>query len=139
VPAGLPGQDYDGLLARATAAGMGTIVIRSLAGGALSGHAERHPVSMQTVAPIGSSPDYVTDARRARSLQGIADEATGGNLVEFAIRYVVSQPLVSTLQVGMATVAEFEGAAAAVNNGPLSADILARIGEVQAGFAGDGL
>ena len=139
VPAGLPGQDYDGLLARATAAGMGTIVIRSLAGGALSGHAERHPVAMRTVAPIGSSPDYVTDVRRACSLQTIADEATGGALVELAIRYVVSQPLVSTLQVGMATVAEFEGAAAAVNEGPLAADVLARIGEVQAGFAGDGL
>src|SRR5947199_5100145 len=44
VPAGYPAQDYGNLLGHAQAADMGIIVIRVLAGGALSGTLERHPL-----------------------------------------------------------------------------------------------
>src|SRR5581483_1901526 len=44
VPAGFPAQDYDNLLGHAEAADMGIIAIRVLAGGALSGSEERHPL-----------------------------------------------------------------------------------------------
>src|SRR2546429_6994243 len=43
VPANYPAQDYGNLLGHAQAADMGIIVIRVLAGGALSGTEERHP------------------------------------------------------------------------------------------------
>ncbi len=139
VESGFPGQNYEGLLERATSAGMGTIVVRSLAGGALSGDEARHPLGMPLVAPIGSGKDYATDVRRARGMASAAEKADCADLVELAIRYVASNPAVSTLQVGIATVDQFLGAAAAVNRGPLSAEVLAEIAAVQAGYAGDGL
>lgn len=139
VPAGYPGQDYGNLLGRAQAVGMGTIVIRVLAGGALSGTEARHPLGMPVVAPIGSGADYATDVARARAMVPVADVATGGDPVELAIRYAAAHPDVSTFEVGIATVAEFEGAVAAVEKGPLADDVLARIGQVQARYPVDGL
>ena len=55
LPANYPAQDYDRLMERAVKAGMGTIGIRVLAGGALSGSEERHPLNVQSVEPIGSA------------------------------------------------------------------------------------
>lgn len=129
------GQNYDGLLARATAAGMGTIAIRVLAGGALSGQMTRHPLGMQNVAPIGSGKDYGSDVERARHMAAALSPSAGKDIVETAIRYVVSHPDVTTLQVGMATVEQFEGAASAVNKGPLEASVLGTISEMQSGDA----
>ncbi|MCP5081000.1 MAG: aldo/keto reductase [Alphaproteobacteria bacterium] len=133
-----PAQDYEGLLSRSCGKGLGSIVIRSLAGGALSGSEERHPLGMPVVAPIGSGPDYGTDAGRARRFSPLVEEAGCRDLVELAIRYVASHQDVSTLQVGIATVDQFLGAAEAVNKGPLSADLLERIREIQSSFANDG-
>jgi aryl-alcohol dehydrogenase-like predicted oxidoreductase len=134
IPAGYPGQDYKRLLDVAEANGVGTIVIRSIAGGALSGTTDRHPLGMANVAPIGSGSDYAEDVERALKLQPLVAEAGAASLIELGIRYVMAHPSVSTLQVGMATVAEFEGALAAVEKGPLPADVVRRIEEVQATF-----
>lgn len=139
VEAGFPAQDYEGLLGLAKEKGAGSIVIRSVAGGALSGSEDRHPLGMPIVAPIGSGPDYATDAERARKFTPLLDKSGCKDLVELAIRYVVSHKDVSTLQVGIATVEQFLGAAEAVNKGPLSSEVLARISEIQAGFINDGL
>src|SRR2546423_1367963 len=54
VPANYPAQDYGNLLGHAQAADMGIIVIRVLAGGALSGTEERHPNASPPPDPIGS-------------------------------------------------------------------------------------
>src|SRR6185437_12260858 len=54
LPPGFPAQDLAGLLKRAQAAGTGTIGIRVLAGGALSGVVERHPTGVASVEPIAS-------------------------------------------------------------------------------------
>lgn len=131
IPAGYPAQDYGELLARAVAAGMGTIVIRALAGGALSGEEARHPLGVQDVAPIGSGSDYRTDVARARAFDSIVPSAGTADKIELAIRYVASHRAVSTLQVGIATPAQFEGAAAAVGKGPLTDETLARIAALQ--------
>ena len=130
-----PGQDYDGLLARAKAAGMGAIVIRSVAGGALSGEEDRHPLGMPVVAPIGSGVDYAADVKRARELLPAMANSDCETLVEMAIRYVASNPDVPTMQVGIATFDQFRKAAEATNKGALSASVLAEISSVQAGFA----
>ncbi|MEM8686761.1 MAG: aldo/keto reductase [Pseudomonadota bacterium] len=135
ISAAFPGQDYDGLLTRAEAAGMGAIVIRSLAGGALSGSEERHPLGMHVVAPIGSGDDYAADAARARRFSSLLGAAECESLVELAIRYVTSNAKVPTFQVGLATVQQFQKAAEAVEKGALPAAVLSDIAELQAGFA----
>ena len=62
-----PAQDYGNLLGHAQAAGMGIINIRVLAGGALSGTEERHPLGSPPPAPIGSgSADCSWPARYRR-------------------------------------------------------------------------
>ena len=136
MPAGYPGQDYGQILNRAQAAGMGSIVIRALAAGALSGEDARHPNAMANVAPIGSSADYRADVALARRLRPALSLAGTTDPVEMAIRFVASHPAVSTLQVGIATPEQFEGGAAAVLKGALPAAALAKIAELQAGFAG---
>ncbi len=139
VSGGYPGQDYQCLLTRAAEKGVGAIIIRALAGGALSGEEVRHTLGMPVVAPIGSGKDYRTDVLRARCMVPAAQMIESKDLVELAIRYVAGARDVSTLQVGIATVDQFLGAAAAVNKGPLPDEVLGRISSVQAGFASDGL
>ncbi len=65
LPSNYPAQDYGNLIARAHASGVGTIGIRVLAGGALSGVETRHPLGMQSVDPIGSASSYAGDVARA--------------------------------------------------------------------------
>jgi len=131
VPTGFPAQDFGRLLAKTIGAGMGTIVIRVLAGGALSGEETRHPLGAQDVVPIGSSADYRTDVGRARIFDPAVGAAGAADKVELAIRYVAGNPHVSTLQVGIATPEQFEGAIRAVGNGPLPEPVLAQIKALQ--------
>ncbi|HYD06727.1 MAG TPA: aldo/keto reductase [Reyranella sp.] len=126
MPKGAPGLDYGRLLDRAKAADMGTIIIRALAGGALSGTESRHPLAMQKVDPIGSAPDFAADVKRAQALEPLARE-TGGSLTEFAERFVISHPAVSTMLVGYSTLDHLEEAAKAVAKGPLPPAAIARI------------
>jgi len=127
MPKGAPGQDYDRLLDKAKAADMGTIIIRALAGGALSGTAERHPLAMQMVDPIGSAPDFAADVARAKELQPLVREAGASSLAELAERFVISHPAVSTMLVGYSTLDQLEAAIAAVNKGLLPEAISKRI------------
>src|SRR6185369_10231216 len=119
MPKGAPGLDYGRLLDRAKAADMGAIIIRALAGGALSGTEARHPLAMQAVDPIGSAPNFAGDVARARQLEPLARAAGAASLVEFAQRFVISHPAVSTMLVGYSTLDQLEAAAAATNKGPL--------------------
>jgi aryl-alcohol dehydrogenase-like predicted oxidoreductase len=128
LPKGAPGQNYDRLLDKAKAADMGTIIIRALAGGALSGTAERHPLAMQVVDPIGSAPDFAADVARAKELEPLVREAGASSLTELAERFVISHPAVSTMLVGYSTLEQLEAAIAAVNKGGLPAPVRQRIG-----------
>jgi aryl-alcohol dehydrogenase-like predicted oxidoreductase len=119
LPAGAPGLDYGRLLERAQAADMGTIIIRALAGGALSGSEARHPLAMQVVPPIGSAADFAADVARARGLQSFVNEAGAVSLTELAERFVISHPAVSTMLIGYSTLDQLEEAAAAVAKGRL--------------------
>lgn len=127
MPKGAPGLDYGRLLDRAKAADMGTIVIRALAAGALSGTADRHPLAMQQVPPIGSAPDFAGDVARARQLEPLLREGVAASLTELAERFVISHPAVSTMLIGYSTLGHLEEAIAAVEKGPLPAAVLARI------------
>jgi len=127
MPKGAPGQDYGRLLDKAKAADMGTIIIRALAGGALSGTAERHPLAMQSVDPIGSAPDFSGDVARAQALEPLVRESKSADLTELAERFVIAHPAVSTMLVGYSTLGQLEAAIAAVNKGPLPEAILRQV------------
>ena len=127
LPKGAPGLDYGRLLERAQANDMGTIVIRALAGGALSGTEARHPLAMQVVPPIGSSKDFAGDVARARALEPLVGPSGSADLTEFAERFVISHPAVSTMLIGYSTLEHLEAAARAVGKGRLPAAILGKI------------
>jgi L-galactose dehydrogenase/L-glyceraldehyde 3-phosphate reductase len=137
VPAGYPAQDYGNLLGHAKAADMGIIVIRVLAGGAISGTEERHPLGSPPPAPIGSGADYRRDVERARRFEPLVSEGHADSLIEASIRYVIAQSAVSTVLVGYSTMEHLEYAVRAIEKGPLSPAALARIAEIQRGFAGE--
>ena len=137
LPAGYPAQDYARLLDRTQAAGVGVVGIRVLAGGALSGSAERHPIASPPPEPIGSALTYAADLARARRLRPLLDEGHAGSLPEAAIRFAMSHPAISTLLVGMAAEEEFEQALAAIRRGPLPPKALDRLAALQQTFVGE--
>ena len=112
-PAGYPAQDYQLLMQRAQKAGMGTVGIRVLAGGALSGSDWRHPLAMASVEPIGSGADYAADVKRAQRLEPMVSEGHAADLVELAMRFAISNPALSTTLIGIANFEQFEAAARA--------------------------
>jgi aryl-alcohol dehydrogenase-like predicted oxidoreductase len=137
LPRDYPAQDYGRLFDNTREAGVGVIGIRVLAGGALSGTAERHPTASAPPEPIGSAHSYDMDLERARRLMPLVTEGFAGSLAEAAIRFAITHPAMGTILVGMATVGEFEGSLAAVLKGPLPPEALVRLDELTAGFAGE--
>jgi aryl-alcohol dehydrogenase-like predicted oxidoreductase len=135
VPAGFPGHDFRRLLDHARAQRVGVIVVRVLAGGALSGTPERHPLAMPSVAPIASGPDYGADVARARALQPIVAEGHAGSLVEAALRFPLGNDAVSTVLLGYSTLEHLEYAAASIAKGPLPPAALDRLSTLWGGFA----
>lgn len=135
VPPGFPGQDFRRLLSRTREQRMGVIVVRALAGGALSGTLERHALAMPSVAPIASGPDYATDVARARRLQPLVDEGHAGSLVEAALRFPLTSDAVSTVLLGYSTLEHLEYATASIAKGPLSAAALDRLSRLWGDFA----
>jgi aryl-alcohol dehydrogenase-like predicted oxidoreductase len=127
VAADFPFQDYGQLINRAAAHEIGVIAIRVLAGGALSGLVERHPVAAREVNPISSSAEYADDVTSAQRFTWLIDEGHVQNLVEAAIRFVISHPAISTALVGVSTLAQLEAAVTAVNRGPFPAEIIDRL------------
>lgn len=137
IPPGYPAQDYRRLLNVARDNGVGSIGVRVLAGGALSGATTRHPLGMKVVEPIGSDTDYPTDVVRAQIFQPLIAAGHADSLPELALRYAISNDALSTTEIGIATLDELQQAASAVNKGPLSADAMADIRAVQKGFVGN--
>ncbi|BBK37396.1 hypothetical protein STAQ_24740 [Allostella sp. ATCC 35155] len=133
LPADPGDQDYGGLLGDAAATGVGTVGIRVLAGGALSGEATRHPIASPAPAPIGSSADYETDLARARRLAPILADGHAASLSEAATRFAAWHSGLGTILVGMASREQFHSALAAVRRGALPAEALARLGQIASG------
>ena len=102
-------------------AGVGVVGIRVLAGGALSGSAERHPIAGPAPDPIGSAMSYDADVERARRLMPLVKEGFAASLTEAATRFALSHPAMGTLLVGMATPQQFEDSLAAVRKRPAAA------------------
>jgi aryl-alcohol dehydrogenase-like predicted oxidoreductase len=137
LPANYPAQDYARMFDHTRAAGTGVVGIRVLAGGALSGSAERHPIASPAPEPIGSAMSYDADIDRARRLMPLVKEGFAGSLTEAATRFALSHPAMGTILVGMATAQEFEAALAAVLKGPLPHAALDRLSALRQAFAGE--
>ncbi len=137
LPANYPAQDYGRLFDHTKAAGTGIIGIRVLAGGALSGSAERHAIASPPPEPIGSAMSYDGDIARARRLMPLVEEGFAESLTEAATRFAISHPAIGTILVGMAAPQQFEDALAAVLKGPLPAAALERLTTLRQGFAGE--
>jgi aryl-alcohol dehydrogenase-like predicted oxidoreductase len=137
LPLGYPAQDYGRLFDHTAAAGTGVIAIRVLAGGALSGSAERHPIAGAAPAPIGSAMSYDADVARARRLTALVGDGFAASLTEAATRFAMTNPAIGTILVGMATPQQFEDAFAAVEKGPLPPAALERLSALGQAFVGE--
>jgi L-galactose dehydrogenase/L-glyceraldehyde 3-phosphate reductase len=135
VPAGFPAQDFGGFIPRATAAGMGTIGIRAIAGGALSGTVERHPLGAPDVAPIGTAGSYATDVDHAHRFAPLLADAGASDLVELALRFALSPGGPSTVLVGTSTLEQLDHAIAAAEHGALPASVGDRLPGIWAEIA----
>jgi aryl-alcohol dehydrogenase-like predicted oxidoreductase len=137
LPMNYPAQDYGRLFDCTQAAEVGVVGIRVLAGGALSGSAERHPIASPPPQPIGSAASYDADLARARRLMPLVAEGFAASLAEASIRFAISHPAIGTILVGMASPQQFGQALAAVQQGPLPPAALDRLATLQHGFAGE--
>ncbi len=138
LPPNYPAQDYERLFDHTKAAGVGVVGIRVLAGGALSGSADRHPIAGPAPEPIGSAMSYDADIDRARRLLPLVKEGFASSLTEAATRFALSHPAMGTILVGMATPQQFEDALAAVRKGPLPQAALDRLADLRETLSGEG-
>ena len=136
VPHDFDMPDYGDLIGRASASGMGVLVIRALAAGALTGEATRHPVAVPSVAPIGSGQDYAQDMARADRFRFLQEEGYVGSLVEASLRFILSNAGVSSVLVGYSSLEHLEHSVESAARGPLPVEALERLPQVWAGFAG---
>jgi aryl-alcohol dehydrogenase-like predicted oxidoreductase len=137
LPPNYPAQDYGRLFDHTKAAGVGVVGIRVLAGGALSGSAERHPIASPAPEPIGSAMTYDADVDRARRLIPLVKEGLASSLTEAATRFALSHPAMGTILVGMATPQQFEETLAAVQKGPLPRAAFDRLSALWQEFSGE--
>ena len=137
LPPNYPAQDYGRLFDHTQKAGVGVVGIRVLAGGALSGSAERHPIASPAPEPIGSALNYDADLDRARRLMPLVQEGFAANLAEAATRFAMTHPAMGTILDGMATPRQFEDALAAVLKGPLPKAAFDRLAALRQAFSGE--
>jgi len=133
-PAGFDMPDYDRLIDLSVEKNVGVIVIRVLAAGALTGTSVRHPVAVQTVAPIGSGRDFQQDESRARQFAFIVNEGFASDMPEASIRFALSNPGVSTVLVGYSDLEHLEKSVQYAAKGPLLAEALARLPQAWSTF-----
>jgi len=130
-----PGQNFEELIRLNAARGIGSIAIRILGGGALTGSAARQPNASPAPAPIGSSPSFDSDLALAQEFTPLVADGSVGSLTELAIRYAITEPGIGTALIGLASQADLDMAIASVEKGALSRDTLARAAAIQGGFS----
>jgi L-galactose dehydrogenase/L-glyceraldehyde 3-phosphate reductase len=137
LPTNYPALDYGRLFDHTSAAGIGVVGIRVLAGGALSGSTERHPIASPPPEPIGSAMSYDADVSRARRLIPLINEGFASSLTEAASRFAISHPAIGTILVGMATPQQFDDELDGVQKGPVPLAALERLTTLRQAFAGE--
>jgi aryl-alcohol dehydrogenase-like predicted oxidoreductase len=134
-PTGFPYQDYRQLIDAAAANQLGVIAIRVLAGGALSGSADRHANATLTVDPVAAGQSFVEDVQQSQLFQFLIQEGYAGSLIEAAIRFASGKLGVSTVLIGISQMEQLEQAVEYIAKGPLPAQALDRLKQVWASYA----
>ena len=82
---------------------------------------------------IHSQPMWLSDARRKQILAYYdLQDQSGISAVELCLRFAISNASISTIPIGCKTCEQLEACVSAVNKGPLSDDVLARLDEIAA-------
>ncbi len=132
VAPGFYGQDFRQAMAKARVRGMGAVVIRVMAGGALAGAKAREGYASPTVGgEMAEGGDYAGDAERAAQMEFLSTEFTQ-SMSEAALRFALSTPAASTALVGFSNLSQVVEAAAAGEAGPLPDAALRLVHEVWA-------
>lgn len=118
--------DYGGFLQDAHRLGMAIFAIRVFAAGALIG---AEPSAHTLTTPFFPLALYQRDRERARRMA--AELGSPAELHELALRYVLSQPQITSAIVGLGAVAHVEEAARLEELGPLSPAEIARLEELR--------
>jgi L-galactose dehydrogenase/L-glyceraldehyde 3-phosphate reductase len=128
-PPGFQGPDHGQTIVQAKARGIGVVVYRALAAGALA---------QRQGAPVRSSPSrgnaaWEADLERASALDFLRgeDDAT---LAGAAVRFALSSPIVSNVLLGFSRLSYVDQANGYSEAGPLSEG---QIGRIEAQYAGD--
>lgn len=114
----------DTVIAAATAADMGIVSGSAFGQGFLTRRAD---------AELTTRPVWLSEARAAQmqAYYALLDDA-GMPAHELCLRFVISNPHISTIPIGCKTMEHLEASVAAVEKGPLPADILSRLDEIAA-------
>ena len=108
---------------------IGTVGIRILAAGALSGSVERHPLAQQNVVPIATSSTFQQDVNRTTAFRFLIEEGFVESLVEASVRFAISNVYLNTALIGLSNFDQLKQAVDYVNKGPLSPQALDLISE----------
>jgi aryl-alcohol dehydrogenase-like predicted oxidoreductase len=120
-------QDFEGMIDTASRAGVGVIVIRVLAAGALSTEVERAPNAGDPGTGLVGGSSYQADLDRANALRRLVDELELESPIELALRFGLSKPGVSTVLVGYSNLDQLEEAIRYAERGPLPAEGVQRV------------
>ena len=130
LPKTFPYQNYEELMTLASEDGIGTVGIRILAGGALSGSLDRHPIAQQNVAPIATSSTFQEDVSRTAAFEFLVKEGFVNNLVEASVRFAISNDNLDTALIGLSNFDQLKKAVDYANQGSLSQEALDKINEI---------
>ena len=123
-------QNFEQLMNVASGNGIGTVGIRILAGGALSGSVERHPIAQQNVDPISTSNTFQEDVNRTSDFQFLITEGFVENFVEASVRFAISNNDLDTALIGLSNFDQLKQAIKYINRGPLTQEAIDKIREI---------
>jgi aryl-alcohol dehydrogenase-like predicted oxidoreductase len=126
-PPGFQGPDYGETIRQAAELGMGVVVYRALAAGAL---AQRREASIRA-SPSRGNAAWEADLERAEALDFLRSE-TDGKLAGAAVRFVLSQPSVSSVLLGFSRLDYIDEAEGYSEAGPLAREQTERIADLYA-------
>ena len=129
MPDSFGGHDFRQIIDRAAGHGMGVVVIRVMAAGAIGGPIARQGYASPTIgSPMVTDSSYSIDEERATKL----DFLLGGALSsrpQAAVRFVLMHTGVSTSLVGFSEENQIQEAVAAVDANPFSIELMERLHE----------
>ncbi len=125
VPSGFRNNDYGQIIDRAAAKGMGTLIIRPLAAGALAGAQELHPLAGGW--SRGAWYEVDADRARVRALDFLLDEGSDATFAQVAIRFALAKKEASVVVIGFSSMEQMEEAVSCVGKPGLSQEQLEKL------------